>query len=130
MSLSASRSWNIILCLSFQAEDGIRYRLVTGVQTCALPILARVFQQDPPGGRHCPTPARLGASSGSADVPSLRWRVCATVAVRWPGLRAPGRVKGRGGRYALLSGGHTPSQGKEPVGAGWNPLGSFYTISY
>src|SRR6266516_4272407 len=24
----------------FQAEDGIRYRTVTGVQTCALPILA------------------------------------------------------------------------------------------
>ena len=26
----------------FQAEDGIRGRLVTGVQTCALPISARV----------------------------------------------------------------------------------------
>src|SRR5438094_6719935 len=26
----------------FQAEDGIRDRTVTGVQTCALPILARV----------------------------------------------------------------------------------------
>src|SRR5277367_6916233 len=26
----------------FQAEDGIRYRDVTGVQTCALPILSRV----------------------------------------------------------------------------------------
>src|SRR5207249_7830071 len=25
--------------VSFQAEDGIRYRNVTGVQTCALPIL-------------------------------------------------------------------------------------------
>src|SRR5258708_26888469 len=25
-------------CLFFQAEDGIRYDLVTGVQTCALPI--------------------------------------------------------------------------------------------
>src|SRR5205823_8108256 len=24
----------------FQAEDGIRYKLVTGVQTCALPIFA------------------------------------------------------------------------------------------
>src|SRR5687767_15435156 len=28
----------------FQAEDGIRYKLVTGVQTCALPIL---LQRDP-----------------------------------------------------------------------------------
>ena len=26
------------LCFFFQAEDGIRDRLVTGVQTCALPI--------------------------------------------------------------------------------------------
>src|SRR5207248_6481158 len=26
----------------FQAEDGIRYRTVTGVQTCALPICERV----------------------------------------------------------------------------------------
>src|SRR5437762_6323012 len=28
-------------CFFFQAEDGIRYTSVTGVQTCALPILAR-----------------------------------------------------------------------------------------
>src|SRR6266516_6913814 len=27
-----------ICCFFFQAEDGIRYRTVTGVQTCALPI--------------------------------------------------------------------------------------------
>src|SRR5205823_8217000 len=27
-------------CFFFQAEDGIRDKLVTGVQTCALPILA------------------------------------------------------------------------------------------
>src|SRR5205823_6439414 len=27
-----------ILCFFFQAEDGIRDKLVTGVQTCALPI--------------------------------------------------------------------------------------------
>src|SRR5207249_5490083 len=30
----------------FQAEDGIRDRNVTGVQTCALPILARFLQGD------------------------------------------------------------------------------------
>src|SRR5258708_34376826 len=29
------------LCVFFQAEDGIRDDLVTGVQTCALPILIR-----------------------------------------------------------------------------------------
>src|SRR5207248_4782441 len=29
-----------IIFFFFQAEDGIRYRTVTGVQTCALPILS------------------------------------------------------------------------------------------
>src|SRR5205823_9675317 len=29
---------NEIFCFFFQAEDGIRDKLVTGVQTCALPI--------------------------------------------------------------------------------------------
>src|SRR5207248_7441467 len=29
-----------VLCFFFQAEDGIRDRTVTGVQTCALPISA------------------------------------------------------------------------------------------
>src|SRR5207247_4751326 len=40
----------------FQAEDGIRFPLVTGVQTCALPICRR--RQHPPGGR--PEPAARG----------------------------------------------------------------------
>src|SRR5205823_13730702 len=31
----------------FQAEDGIRDKLVTGVQTCALPILIRVNPDNP-----------------------------------------------------------------------------------
>ena len=33
----------ILVFFFFQAEDGIRDRLVTGVQTCALPISAIVF---------------------------------------------------------------------------------------
>src|SRR5437867_8986691 len=36
---SARRS---VWCFLFRAEDGIRYRTVTGVQTCALPIFPRV----------------------------------------------------------------------------------------
>src|SRR5947208_8119807 len=40
----------------FQAEDGIRDDLVTGVQTCALPILARLIAD----------PDRLGHHRGSA----------------------------------------------------------------
>src|SRR6266404_8771820 len=31
----------LLIFFFFQAEDGIRDKLVTGVQTCALPILAR-----------------------------------------------------------------------------------------
>src|SRR5712672_3336252 len=34
----------------FQAEDGIRDKLVTGVQTCALPISQRVVQVSAPPG--------------------------------------------------------------------------------
>src|SRR5207244_9101168 len=33
-------------CFFFQAEDGIRDDLVTGVQTCALPILGREIGDD------------------------------------------------------------------------------------
>src|SRR5207244_6411989 len=35
------RVWSCILFFFFQAEDGIRDDLVTGVQTCALPISRR-----------------------------------------------------------------------------------------
>src|SRR5687767_15241966 len=53
----------------FQAEDGIRDKLVTGVQTCALPIFADLviatrFIAISPRGRtqkHCPN-SRLSAS--------------------------------------------------------------------
>src|SRR2546425_137119 len=40
----------IIFFFFFQAEDGIRDKLVTGVQTCALPILAlqlRIMPDEP-----------------------------------------------------------------------------------
>src|SRR5437763_16247863 len=38
--MSSTRCFSRVLCL-FQAEDGIRDTSVTGVQTCALPILPR-----------------------------------------------------------------------------------------
>src|SRR2546425_8944106 len=37
----------------FQAEDGIRDKLVTGVQTCALPICAQTGERDT---LNCPRP--------------------------------------------------------------------------
>src|SRR6266704_2620449 len=39
----------------FQAEDGIRDRNVTGVQTCALPISSSGMTRSPSGCRHCAT---------------------------------------------------------------------------
>src|SRR2546425_3635744 len=49
----------------FQAEDGIRDKLVTGVQTCALPIYDRL-----PGRRHPPVgPGRARATGGGAHGP-------------------------------------------------------------
>src|SRR2546421_8750292 len=43
-STVTSIAWGAVLCLVFffQAEDGIRDLIVTGVQTCALPICTRV----------------------------------------------------------------------------------------
>src|SRR6267143_2594454 len=42
----------LIIFFFFQAEDGIRDGTVTGVQTCALPILDRAaLQRDPDPGR-------------------------------------------------------------------------------
>src|SRR5687767_15236169 len=45
----------------FQAEDGIRDKLVTGVQTCALPIF-RFVVGFPPGGSADPTTRILAAA--------------------------------------------------------------------
>src|SRR2546429_4936757 len=77
----------------FQAEDGIRDVAVTGVQTCALPILHPLFRQYLEGGEmvewgaktipeggYYAAPARrsgdgvviLGDSAGFVDVPSLK----------------------------------------------------------
>src|SRR2546425_10171995 len=58
----------------FQAEDGIRDKLVTGVQTCALPILRRSSSRAsrsssfPPSTRRSSGP--LGARSSNVPAPS------------------------------------------------------------
>src|SRR5947208_12811491 len=54
--------WHIyclVFFFFFQAEDGIRDDLVTGVQTCALPILRRAAPPVP-GGNGGPPPERFG----------------------------------------------------------------------
>src|SRR2546430_15465048 len=49
------RTLNLRSCFVFQAEDGIRYLSVTGVQTCALPIWRR---RRAPRSRRSPQPGR------------------------------------------------------------------------
>src|SRR5437773_3362872 len=69
----------------FQAEDGIRDRDVTGVQTCALPILRRLPRPEPALGR-CRAPR--GPLHGPV------WRAGLT-ALSGPRVRAPPRARGR-----------------------------------
>src|SRR5205823_9888603 len=79
---------NLLFC---QAEDGIRYELVTGVQTCALPILIP-WSPAPPTSTPCPispawrerncvtcTPSALNDSFGSAyPISRIAWRATAS----------------------------------------------------
>src|SRR5439155_13597396 len=55
----------------FQAEDGIRDGHVTGVQTCALPILPRLYRMARSGGRYARTLELLDRSRRYApDIPT------------------------------------------------------------
>src|SRR5258708_9094758 len=88
-------SWECVVFF-FQAEDGIRDDLVTGVQTCALPILA----------------VRARAQAGAAVVYTTHYLpeladLGATLAV----ARA-GRVIARGAQHSLISG--LPAELGEP----------------
>src|SRR5699024_11934972 len=74
---------SVYRCLFFQAEDGIRDRNVTGVQTCALPILTeieRTKEADTPGeipGRSCLQADRRKETSLSCGVhgsAAKKWR--------------------------------------------------------
>src|SRR5699024_11745476 len=55
----------------FQAEDGIRDRNVTGVQTCALPIFGRGLREGPRAVRAAPG-ARRAAAGGVGRAERLR----------------------------------------------------------
>src|SRR5207248_8653954 len=52
-------AFSLLFFFFFQAEDGIRDRTVTGVQTCALPILPLPLSFDFRGLRHVDRPAPL-----------------------------------------------------------------------
>src|SRR5687767_15603505 len=75
----AYTSRNLRTCLYFffffQAEDGIRDKLVTGVQTCALPI-SRVHRECSRGHYDQPNGKRMQIfhSIRNSDIRSKRWR--------------------------------------------------------
>src|SRR2546430_7069716 len=56
----------------FQAEDGIRDLTVTGVQTCALPILETEVGSGSVEVRDIHGPAKLTTGSGGISVANLR----------------------------------------------------------
>src|SRR5207249_10137612 len=58
----------------FQAEDGIRYRNVTGVQTCALPISSIIFRKRVTGISFPYDPHYVSCSSNLSAYPRGRVR--------------------------------------------------------
>src|SRR2546427_10223980 len=89
----------------FQAEDGIRDLTVTGVQTCALPILS------PPGA-----PRRAAAATarrhGGRSTPLRSFSACPASA---PGRRQIGRGAGRGRGEISGGGGSFKKKKKKKV---------------
>src|SRR5437868_15535054 len=63
----------LFLFFFFQAEDGIRDRNVTGVQTCALPILGpacSTCRRSSTRSRRCATARRTSRTSTGSTTPS------------------------------------------------------------
>src|SRR5216683_7215471 len=87
------------VCFFFQAEDGIRFLIVTGVQTCALPICSH--------SPRCPRPGRWCASWRSARLPGSMRLIGLTVALTLSLLAAPlaaqGQQTGKVYRIGLIS---------------------------
>src|SRR2546430_16864082 len=100
----------------FQAEDGIRYLTVTGVQTCALPIFLSpawlsagpARRPVPPGSRRAADSAdALGFAAVSRGSPVQNWaRGCGKLTAQAATRRAASRRAGWG--PALPVGGMPP----------------------
>src|SRR2546430_11500316 len=72
--------------LFFQAEDGIRYLTVTGVQTCALPICVAAYRRvavsrRTRGARRVVQCAHSRRRSPEEQVPAVNYRLEGEVAV-------------------------------------------------
>src|SRR5207248_8174805 len=75
----------VVFVFFFQAEDGIRDRTVTGVQTCALPICRRIARAGFFGSCALVSPAQQRGTSQNDDARSARFR---------DGIWSPGRAGG------------------------------------
>src|SRR2546425_13191150 len=85
----------------FQAEDGIRDKLVTGVQTCALPILVRIpgLKSGQPGrfdehSRPSPALGRRHAQLLEAELDVALHRGHGKIANSWNTIAVSGRPDG------------------------------------
>src|SRR2546425_10318327 len=94
----------VVLFFFFQAEDGIRDKLVTGVQTCALPISREQVSEQRGADWMRPLP-RPRAHVGAGPVP--------TVGLAGAGPMEEG-AREEGGAHIVVTGGRGP--GAEPAG--------------
>src|SRR3989441_5250744 len=99
-----SRMWCFSFFFFFQAEDGIRDKLVTGVQTCALPIYGRGGREQAGGVRDRHRPAWTRAAQRAAG--RRRPRVAASHRARAHTRRPVRAGGGREARRAMAGGGN------------------------
>src|SRR5205823_9336051 len=79
-------------CFFFQAEDGIRDKLVTGVQTCALPICPPIVAREGAHDKLAPRSAR--ARRGGQKRRGMRGRGAAATKSHAAQALCGGRLRG------------------------------------
>src|SRR5216683_7114063 len=95
----------------FQAEDGIRDLIVTGVQTCALPISARRFASaSSVSSATRPRSTYAASSSSSASTPSARARAATGKIAATSGGLVSSLQAAEKGPSALLARAAAPAQ--------------------
>src|SRR5205823_10836705 len=72
----------ILFFFFFQAEDGIRDKLVTGVQTCALPILAGGSTSSSDFSQRCPSSASASRGPQTAQAWACAWKFSSRLPLR------------------------------------------------